>query len=120
MKGRGSDIKEAIDALGERIKDFQDKANTCSQIMLGRTHDGVQDILAILGKTDHRVQSFQTQLGQGQEAIASKLDEVLANQVGTSVAQRDSIRELVAPILNTLYAMFAADKLFNAADGTCK
>lgn len=57
IKGRGGDVSEAIETLAISVKDFQDEANTCSQIMLGRTHDGMQQAQVVLGKhtTDKRI-----------------------------------------------------------------
>ncbi|GAB1312063.1 hypothetical protein MFIFM68171_02273 [Madurella fahalii] len=118
IKGRGSDIKEAIDDLGERIKDFQEEANTCSLIMLGRVHDRAQNAQIMLAKTDTRVQIVESKLDQVQEALASKLDEVImANQTEALAAQQDT-RQIVANLFNMLYATLASSGLFNAADGT--
>ncbi|KAK3369282.1 hypothetical protein B0T24DRAFT_580206 [Lasiosphaeria ovina] len=132
VKGRGSDIKEAIDSLGERIKDFQEEANTCSLIMLGRTHDRVQNAQIMLAKTDTdiqntqvmltktdtRVQHVESKLDQAQEALASKLDEIIvANQTGALAAQQDT-RQIIAHLFNNIYATIASAGIFNAADGT--
>lgn len=105
IKGRGGDVKEAIEALGDRVKEFKEEAETCSQIMLGRTHD--------------RVQNIQSNLGQVGEELSSKLGEV-QQEMQKILTNQQEMPVVIATLFNTLYAMFASDERFNPLDGTCK
>ncbi|KAK1831940.1 hypothetical protein QBC39DRAFT_349778 [Podospora conica] len=117
IKGRGGDVSEAIEMLGTKVNEFKDEANTCSQITLGRTYDGVQKAQDVLGQTYRSVQEIHSHLGQGQEAIASIVGKVLTNQAQAQAGQEETENKLTN-IYNTLYALFTADATFNPADGT--
>lgn len=147
IKGRGSDVKEAIEALGERVKEFQDTANTCSLTMIGRTNERTQRTHSIVQRTDQRVQQvqaiagrayhdmkqvhslvgrtsdgvqeMQTQLGQVQD-----VQDELASKMGEIEENQRQIQKeiqtLAANVYNMAYSMFAADGNVNPVDGTCK
>lgn len=102
IKGRGGDVSEAIETLAISVKDFQDEANTCSQIMLGRTHDGMQQAQVVLGKTYDR-----------QEDLASMVDQILKNQTHALTGQEE-MKKYLANICNALYSMLTAEKTFKS------
>lgn len=51
----GDDIMEAIEAMGERVKEFQEEVDTCAQLRLGRIDEGVSKMIEAFGGFGRRL-----------------------------------------------------------------
>ncbi|KAJ4387559.1 hypothetical protein N0V93_008154 [Gnomoniopsis smithogilvyi] len=121
FKGDGGDIKVAFQALDDSIADFNDEAETCAQLRLGRVEENGKVMKDALDRMGTLLQSANTTLEEAcmrQNNMEGKLLRVVID--GTVALKKDNVllRKQLARAMNVMYSFVASNPAFNCIDGT--
>ncbi|EPE35642.1 hypothetical protein GLAREA_11342 [Glarea lozoyensis ATCC 20868] len=110
LKGRGSDLEDALTSLDENINRFQIKVEVCAQQRLGRIETNGNSMNTALASFKKSLQ----EISSSQEEVKKTIENQLKFLAGRAQNPQEKLQ---AEVWNMMYRFFASDPAFNAIDG---